>query len=224
MPSSGLAFFSEKRVDSLVKRLGHIQVRDLVQQIDKTIRTRLLSRPGKDISLYSLASVQTELVIYPEAESHIQRTFTSYTSALLTAIGYFEVLHPIYPFLDRQAFNAKVSSPNLLQVLEDDYAFCALYYAVLALGCQYNGYSSFIPEDSHAWKLFQTALTRLDRILMTAESLANLQVSQPLQSGIPTNRDRHWPQWCVLPRRSVYKLICRPFLQPIHLAFSWTRL
>ncbi len=191
MPSSGLAFFSEKRVDSLVKRLGHTQVRDLVQQIDKTIRTRLLSRPGKDISLYSLASIQTELVIYPEAESHIQRTFPSYTSALLTAIGYFEVLHPIYPFFDRQAFNAKVSSPNLLQVLEDDYAFCALYYAVLALGCQYNGYSSFIPEDSHAWKLFQTALTRLDRILMTAESLANLQVSQPLQSGIPTNRDRH---------------------------------
>ncbi|OJJ61752.1 hypothetical protein ASPSYDRAFT_128692 [Aspergillus sydowii CBS 593.65] len=161
VPSSGLAFFSEKRVDSLVKRLGHTQVRDLVQQIDKTIRTRLLSRPGKDISLYSLASIQTELVIYPEAESHIQR--------------YFEVLHPIYPFFDRQAFNAKVSSPNLLQVLEDDYAFCALYYAVLALGCQYNGYSSFIPEDSHAWKLFQTALTRLDRILMTAESLANLQ-------------------------------------------------
>lgn len=48
---------------------------------------------------------------------------------------------------------------------------------MLALGCQYNGYSSFIPEDSHAWKLFQTALTRLDRILMTAESLPNLQVS-----------------------------------------------
>ncbi|BCS19465.1 Zn(II)2Cys6 transcription factor [Aspergillus puulaauensis] len=163
VPSSGLAFFSEKRVDSLVKRLGHTQVRDLIQQIDKSIRTRLLSRPGKDISLYSLASVQPELVIYPEAASHIQR--------------YFEVLHPIYPFLDRQSFEAKASSANLLQVLEEDYAFCALYYAVMALGCQYNGYSSFIPEDSHAWKLFQTALTRLDRILMTAESLPNLQVS-----------------------------------------------
>lgn len=60
----------------MVKRLGHTQVRDLVHQIDKTIRTRLLARPDKDISLYSLAKVQTELVIDPEAASHIQREFS----------------------------------------------------------------------------------------------------------------------------------------------------
>lgn len=118
-------------------------------------------------------------------------SYSPLSPTFLTCIGYFEVLHPIYPFLDRQSFEAKASSANLLQVLEEDYAFCAVYYAVLALGCQYNGYSSFIPEDSHAWKLFQTALTRLDRILMTTESLPNLQVSQPPWSGISTNRDRH---------------------------------
>ncbi|OJJ79833.1 fungal specific transcription factor domain-containing protein [Aspergillus glaucus CBS 516.65] len=140
-----------------------IEVRDLVHQIDKTIRTRLLARPDKDISLYSLAKVQTELVIDPEAASHIQRT------------GYFDVLHPIYPFLDRQSFEERATRPDLLHVLGTDYAYCGLYYAVLALGCQYNGFSSFIPNDSHAWKLFQTALTRLDRILMSTESLSNLQ-------------------------------------------------
>lgn len=65
-------------MESLVKRLGHTQVRELVQQIDKTIRTRLLARPGKDISLYSLASVQAELIIYPESPSHIQRELPFY--------------------------------------------------------------------------------------------------------------------------------------------------
>ncbi|KAL4783737.1 fungal-specific transcription factor domain-containing protein [Aspergillus varians] len=161
VPSSGLAFFSEKRVDSLVKRLGHTHLRDLVHEIDKTIRTRLLARPDKDISLYSLAKIQAELLIDPEAASHIQR--------------YFEIMHPIYPFLDRQSFEEKASSPTLLHILDTDYAFCGLYYAVLALGCQYNGFSSFIPDDSDAWKLFQISLTRLDPILMTTECLPNLQ-------------------------------------------------
>ncbi|KAL4868033.1 hypothetical protein BDV12DRAFT_186179 [Aspergillus spectabilis] len=136
IPSSGLAFFSEKRVDSLVKRLGDTHVRELVHQIDQTIRTHLLARPGKYISLYNAAA-------------HIQR--------------YFEVLHPMYPFLDRQSFEEKARSSNLVHILETDYAFCGLYYAVLALGCQYNGLSSFIPDNN--------------RILMTAESLSNLQLT-----------------------------------------------
>ncbi|KAL5343241.1 fungal-specific transcription factor domain-containing protein [Aspergillus crustosus] len=161
VPSSGLAFFSDKRVDSLVKRLGDTHVRELVHQIDLTIKTRLLARPGKTISLYSLAKVQTEPVIEREAAAHIQR--------------YFEILHPIYPFLDRGSFEAKAKGPNLAQILETDYAFSGLYYAILALGCQYNGLSSFIPDNSHAWKLFQISLSRLDRILMTSESLPNLQ-------------------------------------------------
>ncbi|KAL4920594.1 hypothetical protein BDW62DRAFT_215853 [Aspergillus aurantiobrunneus] len=159
---SGLAFFSEKRVDSLVKRLGHTRVRDLVHQIDQKIRTRLLTRPDRDVSLYSLAKTQTEIVLDPEAASHIQR--------------YFEVLHPIYPFLDRRSFEEKATSPDLLQVLETDYALCGLYYAVLALGSQYNGCSSFIPDNSHAWRLFQVSLSRLDSILMATESLRNLQL------------------------------------------------
>ncbi|KAL2815129.1 fungal-specific transcription factor domain-containing protein [Aspergillus granulosus] len=161
VPSSGIAFFSSKRVDSLVKRLGNTHLRELVHQIDKTIRTRLLARPEKEISLYSLVKSPIQLEIDPDATNHIQR--------------YFEVLHPVYPFLDRRSFEEKVASSNLLHVLETDYAFCGLYYAVLALGCQYNGFGFFIPENNRAWRLFQMGLSRLDRILMLPESLANLQ-------------------------------------------------
>jgi hypothetical protein len=95
---------------------------------------------------------------------------------LLTAAGYFEVLHPVYPFLDKSAFEEKAASSDLLQELKTDFAFCGLYYAVLAIGCQYNGLSSFIPDDNRAWKFFRIALGRLDRILMSPESLASLQV------------------------------------------------
>ena len=102
--------------------------------------------------------------------------FAPYT--FLTGTGYFDVLHPIYPFLDRQLFEERAKRPDLVHVLGTDYAYCGLYYAVLALGCQYNGFSSFIPDDSHAWKLFQVALTRLDRIIMSTESLSNLQVGR----------------------------------------------
>ncbi|CEL03534.1 hypothetical protein ASPCAL04688 [Aspergillus calidoustus] len=161
VPSSGIAFFSPKRVDSLVKRLGNTHLRELVHQIDRTIRTRLLARPEKEISLYSLAKVQTELEIGSDADSHMQR--------------YFEVLHPVYPFLDKRAFQEKAASSNLFQVLETDFAFCGLYYAVLALGCQYNGFGSFIPDNNRPWKFFQIALSRLDWILMSTESLASLQ-------------------------------------------------
>ncbi|KAL3441412.1 hypothetical protein BJX65DRAFT_313852 [Aspergillus insuetus] len=161
VPSSGIAFFSPRRVDSLVKRLGNTHLRELIHQIDKTIRTRLLARPEKEISLYSLANAHTELEIDSDAGSHIQR--------------YFEVLHPLYPFLDKTALEEKTASSNLLQELETDFAFCGLYYAVLALGCQYNGFGSFIPDDNRAWKFFQIALSRLDRILMSPESLASLQ-------------------------------------------------
>ncbi|KAL4930969.1 Zn(II)2Cys6 transcription factor [Aspergillus undulatus] len=124
------------RVDSLVKRLGHTRVRDLVHFIDKSIRTRLLARPDKDTLLYSLAKARMELVIDPEASAHIQ---------------------------------------HLLQALETYHTFCGLYYAILALGCQYNDYSSFTPDNSHAWKLFQVSISRLDRILLTTECLLNLQ-------------------------------------------------
>ncbi|KAL2829060.1 fungal-specific transcription factor domain-containing protein [Aspergillus pseudoustus] len=161
VPSSGVAFFSAKRVDSLVKRLGNTHLRELVHQIDKTIRTRLLARPEKEISLYSLAKAPAELELDPDAASHIQR--------------YFEVLHPVYPFLDRLAFEEKATSADLLVLLETEYAFCGLYYAVLALGCQYNGLGSFMPDNNRAWEFFQMALGRLDQILMSPESLANLQ-------------------------------------------------
>jgi hypothetical protein len=95
---------------------------------------------------------------------------------LLTAAGYFEVLHPVYPFLDKSAFEEKAASSDLLQELKTDFAFCGLYYAVLAIGCQYNGLSSFIPDDNRAWKFFRIALSQLDRILMSLELLPSLQV------------------------------------------------
>lgn len=48
--SSGLAFFSDRKVDSLTRRIGNSKLRDLVVGIDIALRSRLLTRTDTEIS------------------------------------------------------------------------------------------------------------------------------------------------------------------------------
>ncbi|KAL3456124.1 fungal-specific transcription factor domain-containing protein [Aspergillus heterothallicus] len=115
------------------------------------------------MSLHSFMRMNTELEIHPEAPSYIKR--------------FFEVVHPVYPFIDRKTFEDRIALPkrDVLQTLNSDHQFCGLYYAVLALGAQYSGSGSFIPDNNGAWKFFQTALSCLDYILMSTDCIENLQ-------------------------------------------------
>lgn len=86
-------------------------------------------------------------------------------------------MHPIYPFLDRQAFEKKAfeSSPQLSTNLNE--AWHALYYTVLAIGCQYHEGGSFDPGSGTAWKLFEFALSYFpDIIIIRKGSLMAVQV------------------------------------------------
>ncbi|KAJ0125451.1 hypothetical protein J7T55_006797 [Diaporthe amygdali] len=49
---------------------------------------------------------------------------------------YFTRAHPLYPFLDRKAFEDTMLAPTFLQEPQHNKAWLALYNAVLALGCQ----------------------------------------------------------------------------------------
>lgn len=90
--------------------------------------------------------------------------------------AYFEYVHPLYPFLSRQAFESKTLLPNLNEFLEEQPAFSALYHTVLALGCQYVGDGSFDPGKGRAWQLFQVPLAILPHILLPPDTEATLQV------------------------------------------------
>lgn len=85
----------------------------------------------------------------------------------------------MYPFLDQDEFEQKSLGPDLPQILERDGSFAALYYTVLALGCQHNGGGSFEPGQGQAWQLFRFSLAQVANVLVLTPSLISLQVSEP---------------------------------------------
>ncbi|KAE8337782.1 hypothetical protein BDV24DRAFT_166916 [Aspergillus arachidicola] len=162
VPSSGLAFFSDRKINSLVERLGSAEIRNLVHQIDNAIRLRLLASSHSDTFPADLARPPTvETLPSPEVESYVK--------------SYFQSVHPVFPFLDRADFEGKANDPHLVHILNTDSAFCALFHAVMALGCQYHGCGSFQPGFGKAWKLFQTSLTCVARVTTSRDSLSKLQ-------------------------------------------------
>ncbi|KAJ5242064.1 fungal-specific transcription factor [Penicillium citrinum] len=70
-------------------------------------------------------------------------------------VVYFEAVHPIYPFLDPQEFRNQISASGLLHSLASDKAFAALYYAVVAIGCQNNDGGTFEAGTGEAWSYFE---------------------------------------------------------------------
>ncbi|KAJ5197705.1 hypothetical protein N7449_008184 [Penicillium cf. viridicatum] len=162
VPSSGLAFFSDKKVESLVKRLGNAEIRDLVHQIDNAIRMRLLANSNNDITSVNIVGpLASEQPSSAELKSY--------------ANSYFEIIHPVFPFLDRSDFEGMINDVQLPQILNTDSAFCALFYAVMALGCQYHGHGSFQPGVGEAWKFFQISFSYVPRVITSQESLPTLQ-------------------------------------------------
>ncbi|KAN0096609.1 Fungal specific transcription factor domain containing protein [Hyaloscypha variabilis] len=160
--SSGLAFFSEKRISSISKHLGHTKFRDHIETLAALIGSRM-NRNG------------------PAFGSAIK--FTGPTPALQVSFGtaksyiaaYFTHVHPLYPFLDRKNFEEKAFSTEPVQHAQGSPHFSALYHAVLALGCQYQDGTTYDPAEGMAWKLYQTSLGLLSDILVPREALVDVQ-------------------------------------------------
>ncbi|GKZ27851.1 hypothetical protein AbraCBS73388_005891, partial [Aspergillus brasiliensis] len=160
--SSSLAFFTERRINSLSQRLGNDRLSELVETIESVIRSRLL---GKGPS--------SNLLVTLEKPSENERI--SLDKVRLYVDTYFHQLHPIYPFLDRNQFEQKIFGPNLPDILTSSCAFSALYHTILALGCQYHEGGAFDPGNGKAWKLFQVSLGLISDILIPREALMSLQ-------------------------------------------------
>ncbi|KAL3256621.1 hypothetical protein ABHI18_007455 [Aspergillus niger] len=160
--SSSLAFFTERRINSLSHRLGNDRLRELVEAIESVIRSRLLAEGPSAISLVTFGKPSdTENVPLDKTRLYVNT--------------YFHQLHPIYPFLNRKQFEDKVFGPNLSEALASSCAFSALYHTILALGCQYHEGGAFDPGNGKAWKLFQVSLGLVSDILIPREALMSLQ-------------------------------------------------
>lgn len=88
---------------------------------------------------------------------------------------YFDRIHPIYPFLDREVFEATTRKEGFQDMLRVNRAWSALYHCIVALGCQHDGGGSFEPGNGQAWRLFSTSLALYPDILALPDSLTTLQ-------------------------------------------------
>jgi hypothetical protein len=98
------------------------------------------------------------------------------TWQLFFHVAFFEQVHPVYPFLDRRLFEKRAFEPSSQSPARVDEVWLALYYTVLAIGCQYDDGGSFDRACGPAWKLFEIGLSYFPDIIMMKGSLVAVQV------------------------------------------------
>lgn len=158
--SSNLAYFSEAHIRLISQRLGHNKLLDLIRNISNVVNDKM-SRAKEDTSSSAPARGVSEAVLRSYVKS------------------YFDNVHPLYPFLDRQTFDASFQN---VETRDTCPAFRALYHCVLALGCQYiEGVGSFTLGQGEAWSYFKVALSLLQDVIFPPQALVNLQVCLTLQ-------------------------------------------
>ncbi|GFF53867.1 hypothetical protein IFM51744_08216 [Aspergillus udagawae] len=160
--SSGIAFFSDRRIASISERLGHRKFVDLIDKLANTINMRMnrTSPPSSAPLKYFTPAAPVQLSV--EAKK-------------LYVAAYFQHIHPIYPFIDRREFEYNAYNTQLGEILRTNVPFSALYHTVLALGCQYHRGGSFEPGSGTSWELYQVALGLFPEILVPREALLNIQ-------------------------------------------------
>ncbi|KAJ9156664.1 Fungal specific transcription factor [Pleurostoma richardsiae] len=162
VPSSGLAFFSDHKVDGLVQKIGNSRLRELVNAMDIALRSRLLTRADNELARLRFG------------KGHPRTQITAHEAAVFIH-EYFAKVHPVFPFLDREDFEQKAFDVNLSTLLDSCSQYSALYHAVLALGCQHHGGGSFELGRGRAWELFLVSMSYVADIQCLGDSLTMLQ-------------------------------------------------
>ncbi|KXH59199.1 C6 zinc finger protein [Colletotrichum salicis] len=157
---NSLTFFSDNRLLSLSTHLQNQKVNELVGRISVIVNGRLR---------------RTDSTTTNPRRTQPPDLGTDRVRAALYIRLYFERVHPMFPFLDRTAFETMVSSPNFPNLLERSKPWCCLYYCVLALGCQYADGGTFEPGKGESWRLFTVSLGGFSELLLLPDSLTTLQ-------------------------------------------------
>ncbi|KAF5671669.1 fungal specific transcription factor [Fusarium heterosporum] len=104
-------------------------------------------------------------------------TLTFFSESRVTSLAaFFTNIHPVYPFLDQPEFVAQATNAYLDDLMRINAPFCALYYAVLALGSTDSDDEDIgciipvVPESVFGDYDWFTAAIRLARISSIAYS------------------------------------------------------
>ncbi|KAJ5663312.1 hypothetical protein N7507_004043 [Penicillium longicatenatum] len=163
-PNPNISFFPEKRVRLISQRLGNHRLEHLLEEIRELVASRVrlaTSIPGSKAFQGRQSEPAQQVLPHESFKAHI--------------LVYFEMVHPLYPFLCAETFQRQASAPNLLNLLATDRAWAALYYAVVAIGCQYNEGGSFEAGVGEAWTYFERSLSHFQDIIFCRGSLTAVQ-------------------------------------------------
>ncbi|PYH35343.1 fungal specific transcription factor domain-containing protein [Aspergillus neoniger CBS 115656] len=156
-PNPNISFFPERRV----RAINEIRA---VSYIQRHLGTGKIQVPSRDI-----------------IDGHISGTcaltdlFYSLAGNNNPLAAYFDSIHPIYPFLCPDTFRARVASQDLVQSLGTDKVWAALFYAIVAIGCQNNEGGSFDTGVGEAWSYFERSLSCFQDLLFGRGSLTAVQ-------------------------------------------------
>ncbi|KAJ5359707.1 uncharacterized protein N7496_012120 [Penicillium cataractarum] len=176
-----MSFFSDLRLDDLSARLGHDGLKSLVAQISGMVKSRVevLHRNLGPSSIWNQSGDVPRLS--PQRARHLINSMplpiqnSTPVLNLKSKLVYFENIHPLYPFLDRDEFEARAFAPTSEAGHANELAWTALYHTVLALGCEFDDGGSFTPGEGEAWSLFKVALDLYPRILLLNTELLEVQ-------------------------------------------------
>ncbi|CZR44008.1 uncharacterized protein FPRO_13816 [Fusarium proliferatum ET1] len=159
---SSLAYFSNRKLIALSRRIGTTQVVDLLATIEAAVKSITRSRVGANP--------------YPsDLEKEARSMCLSQQCRLDYIQSYFDQVHPLYPFLDRSTFERRARSSQFGDIRNMDPAWCALYYAVLGLGSLYHDCGSFDAFSGHAWDIFRVSLALFPRLVFGQTNLVTVQ-------------------------------------------------
>lgn len=173
--SSSIAVFSETRLQTLSKRLGHNKMYDLIDTMQTDIKARRIANKKSYVEA-SLARHSCLPLPALEADSYIKCKQTSVNLTMSNKLlAYFEHVHPMFPFLNQKSFEEKVYNLQI-NSLQENFAWSALYHVVLALGSQFQNKKDFSPGHGLAWQLFKHALGLVPNLIGPDATLMNVQV------------------------------------------------
>ncbi|KAJ5805825.1 uncharacterized protein N7503_003427 [Penicillium pulvis] len=156
-----MSFFSDLRLEDLSARLGHDALKSLVAQISGMVKSRVevLHRNLGPSSIWNQSG-------------DVPRLSPQRARDLISI--YFENIHPLYPFLDRDEFETRAFAPTETGHA-NELAWTALYHTVLALACEFDGGGAFTPGEGEAWGLFKVALDLYPKVLLLNTDLLEVQ-------------------------------------------------
>lgn len=184
-PNPNISFFPERRVRAISQRLGHNRLDQLLDEIRAVVATKVKNTcaiPQSYIQRHLGTGKIEEVPSRDIIDGHISGTCVLIARSYSLAdkynplAAYFDTVHPIYPFLCPNTFRARATSQELVQSLGTDKVWAALFYAILAIGCQNNEGGSYDTGVGEAWSYFERSLSCFQDLLFGRGSLTAVQV------------------------------------------------